>query len=97
MGIKRSIYYYQKKVNMAKIQKEILLKEKIQKIAYEHPYYGYRRITAQLHRDNIKVNHKRVIRIMRQLGTQGRIKRRYTLVRLQDMSNKKLQDIGNTF
>lgn len=64
MDIKRSTYYYQKKVNMAKIQQETLLKEKIQQIAYSHPYYGYRRITAQLHREKIKVNHKRVLRMM---------------------------------
>jgi len=77
MDIKRSTYYYQKKVNMAKIQQEILLKEKIQQIAYEHPYYGYRRITAQLKRENMTINHKRVLRIMRELGIQGRIKRKY--------------------
>jgi putative transposase len=62
---------------MAKIQQETLLKEKIQQIAYEHPYYGYRRMTAQLHRENIKVNHKRVIRMMQELGFKGRIKRKY--------------------
>jgi len=44
MDIKKSTYYYQKKANMAKMQQEILLKEKIQQIAYEHPYYSYRRI-----------------------------------------------------
>jgi len=77
MGIKRSTFYYQKKVNMTKIQQEILLKEKIQKIAYRHPYYGYRRITAQLHRENMTINHKRVLRMMRELGIQARIKRKY--------------------
>jgi len=77
MGIKRSTFYYQKKMNMAKIQQETLLKEKIQQIAYQYPYYGYRRITAQLHRENIKVNHKRVLKIMRNLGIQARIKRSY--------------------
>jgi len=77
MDIKRSTYYYQKKVNMAKIQQETLLKEKIQQIAYEHPYYGYRRITAQLHREKIKVNHKRVVQMMRELGIKGGIKRKY--------------------
>ena len=79
MGIKRSTYYYHKKVNIPKIQQEISLKERIQQIAYKHPYYGYRRITAQLHRENMTINHKRVLRMMRQLGIQGRIKRRYTV------------------
>ena len=77
MGIKRSTFYYQKKVNRTNIQQEISLKEKIQQIAYEYPYYGYRRITAQLHRENSKVNHKRVLRMMRELGIQARIKRKY--------------------
>ncbi len=78
MGIKRSAYYYQKKEDSANAQQEILLQEKIQRIAYQYPYYGYRRITAQLQRENFKVNHKRVLRIMRQLGIQARVKRRYT-------------------
>jgi len=77
MGINRSTYYYQVKNNKEQKQQEVFLKEKIQQIAYEHSYYGYRRITAQLHRDNIKVNHKRVLRIMRVLGIQARIKRKY--------------------
>ena len=78
MGIPRSTYYYPKKESSAKEQQEeLLLKEKIQEIAYQYPYYGYRRITAQLQREKIKANHKRVLRLMRQLGIQGRIKRRY--------------------
>ena len=77
MGIKRSTYYYQKKVNITKIQQEISLKERIQQIAYKHPYYGYRRITAQLHREKVSINHKRVLRMMRELGIHARIKRKY--------------------
>ena len=77
MGIQRSTFYYQKKVNIPKIQQEILLKEKIQQIACSHPYYGYRRITAQLKREKININHKRVLRMMRELGIQARIKRKY--------------------
>jgi len=38
----------------------------IQQIALEHRRrYGYRRITAELHRRGMQVNHKRVVRIMR--------------------------------
>ena len=77
MDIKRSTFYYQKKVNITRIQQEISLKERIQQIAFKHPYYGYRRITAQLKRENMTINHKRVLRIMRELGIQGRIKRKY--------------------
>jgi transposase InsO family protein len=39
---------------------------KMQKIALESPSYGYRRITAELQRRNFDVNHKRVLRMMRQ-------------------------------
>jgi putative transposase len=74
MDIKRSTFYYQRKDNQGKKQHEAFLKEKIQQIACEYLYYGYRRITAQLHRENMTINHKRVLQIMRELGIQGRIK-----------------------
>jgi len=77
MGIKRSTYYYKKKEDSAKEQQEILLQEKIQRIAYQYPYYGYRRITVQLHKENMTINHKRVLRLMRKMGIQARIKRKY--------------------
>jgi putative transposase len=42
------------------------LREQIQQVALESSYYGYRRITKQLHRQGITANHKRVLRLMRQ-------------------------------
>jgi putative transposase len=42
------------------------LRDAIQKIALKMPSYGYRRITAQLRRDDWIVNRKRVLRIMRE-------------------------------
>jgi len=45
-------------------------------VAAEWPTYGYRRITAQLHRQGWQVNHKRVQRLMRLMGLQAKIKRR---------------------
>ena len=44
---------------------EMELRDEMQKIALESPSYGYRRITAELHRRNFDVNHKRVLRMMR--------------------------------
>ena len=61
MGISRSTYYYKPKSKPSDMD----LAEKIEEIALDFPSYGYRRITAQLHRDDIKVNHKRVLRLMR--------------------------------
>lgn len=42
------------------------LRDAIQKIALEMPAYGYRRVTAELRRQGRTVNHKRVLRIMRE-------------------------------
>ena len=42
------------------------LRDTIQEISLEFIRYGYRRITAELHRRSIKVNHKKVLRIMRE-------------------------------
>jgi putative transposase len=42
------------------------LNNQIQEIASEFPYYGYRRITAEHRNRSYAVNHKRVLRIIRQ-------------------------------
>jgi len=42
------------------------LRDEIQKIALQMTAYGYRRVTAELHRRGRVVNHKRVHRIMRE-------------------------------
>lgn len=42
------------------------LKDKIQEISLEFIRYGYRRITAELHRRGIEINHKKVLKIMRE-------------------------------
>ena len=47
---------------------EARLREEITKLACQYGRYGYRRITALLHNDRWRVNHKRVERIWRQEG-----------------------------
>src|SRR5665648_139731 len=88
MGIKRSTLYYQQKDNLDKKIKETDIKNKIKDISYKHPYYGYRRITAQLRRDKVIVNHKRVLRMMRKMGIQGRIKHQYITTTNSKHNNK---------
>lgn len=39
------------------------LSEKIKAIAFQHPAWGYRMIMAELHKQGIRVNHKKVYRI----------------------------------
>jgi len=78
MDIRRSTLYYRAKDNLNKKIKEAdIIKDRIATISYKHPYYGYRRITAPLKREKVRINHKRVLRMIRELGIQGRIKRRY--------------------
>jgi len=45
---------------------EMELRDQMQKVALESPAYGYRRITYELQRRGFAVNHKRVLRMMRE-------------------------------
>jgi transposase InsO family protein len=58
--------YYNWKTQPVLQDKDAKLREAIQEIALEFIKYGYRRITADLHRKNWKVNSKKVLRIMRE-------------------------------
>ena len=58
--------YYRLKSGVTKEDNDLELREQIQQIALDWPAYGYRRITAELHRQAIVVNHKRVLRLMRE-------------------------------
>jgi len=51
---------------------ELEVRSAIQQIALEHRRrYGYRRIAAELHRRGMQINHKRVVRIMREDNLLG--------------------------
>jgi putative transposase len=79
MGISRSTYYYKPKKNLEKKKCDADIADAIEKICYEHPYYGYRRITAALKRMRIVVNHKKVLKIMKKMGLQCRKARRFAI------------------
>jgi putative transposase len=42
------------------------LRDEMQKVAVESPAYGYRRMTRELQRRGFEINHKRVLRMMRE-------------------------------
>lgn len=42
------------------------IRDQMQKVALESPAYGYRRITAELQQCGFAINHKRVLRMMRE-------------------------------
>ena len=47
-------------------QEETVVRDAIQRVSLAKRRYAYRRIAAQLRRDDLVVNHKRVLRLMRQ-------------------------------
>jgi putative transposase len=64
-GISRASYY-RWRAPPPSIPVEMELRDAIQQVALEFPAYGYRRITRELTRRGFAVNHKRVLRLMRQ-------------------------------
>lgn len=58
--------FYRSRLPRQGIPVEMEMRDEMQKIALQSPSYGYRRITAELRRRNFDVNHKRVLRMMRQ-------------------------------
>ncbi len=63
IGIPRSTLYRQRDMPA---EAETAVRDAIQRIALEMPFYGYRRITAELKRRGHTVNHKAVLRLMRE-------------------------------
>lgn len=72
MEISRSTYYYKPKDSLAKQKRDADIADAIEKIAYDFPSYGYRRVTASLKRQGMVVNHKKVSKIMKNMGIQCR-------------------------
>ena len=64
-SVNRAGYYrWRAPVNTSPMEMEV--RDKMQQVALESPAYGYRRITAELKRRGLEVNHKRVLRLMRE-------------------------------
>lgn len=58
--------YYRHWAASAPRQEETGVCDAIQRLALAHPHYGYRRIAVLLRREGLAVNHKRVLRLMRE-------------------------------
>jgi putative transposase len=77
MRLSRSSYYYKSKsLSPERMEAEADLRGKIEAICLEYTRYGYRRVTHELRYRGSHVNHKRVLRIMRENGLLCRVKRR---------------------
>lgn len=62
--VNRAGYYRHWKASAPR-QEETAARDAVQRVALANRRYGYRRIAAQLRRDGLVVNHKRVLRLMR--------------------------------
>ena len=64
-GLSRASFYRSRTPRQAS-PVEMEIRDELQKTAVEWPAYGYRRITAELQHRGLAVNHKRVLRMMRE-------------------------------
>lgn len=67
LELSRAQYYRHAKSRTLGDQ-DLEMRQAIQQIVIQMPAYGYRRITAQLGRQGIVANHKRVLKLMREDG-----------------------------
>jgi transposase InsO family protein len=77
LGVSRSWYYHRLGHAETIPAADIALRDSIEEIVLEFPGYGYRRVTHALARDGWTVNHKRVLRIMREESLLYQLKRRF--------------------
>jgi putative transposase len=78
MKLQRSSYYYKPKLQSPERKEaEADLMDKIEAICLEYNRYGYRRVTHELRYRGYHVNHKKVLRIMRESDLLCRVKRKW--------------------
>jgi transposase InsO family protein len=76
MKLARSSFYYKPRDKDAGKKADADLRGRIETICLGFPRYGYRRVTYQLKREGKRVNHKKVLRLMRESDLLCRVKRR---------------------
>jgi putative transposase len=64
-GVSRAGYYRHWSASAPR-QEETFVRDAVQRMALAHAHYGYRRIAAAMRREGVVVNHKRVLRLMRE-------------------------------
>jgi putative transposase len=75
-GVSRS-WYYEHPTPEEKAAEDLELRDAIEGIVLEFPGYGYRRVAKELHRRGWALNHKRVLRVMRQESLLCQLRRRF--------------------
>jgi len=78
MKLARSSFYYQPKgKSSGQMKAEADLRDRVETICLGFPRYGYRRVTYQLKREGKQVNHKKVLRLMRESDLLCRVRRKW--------------------
>jgi transposase InsO family protein len=75
MDIARSTFYYRRKALSSENGAD--LTDHIEAICLEFPGYGYRRVTKQLQHEGKVINHKKVLRLMRESDLLCRVRRKW--------------------
>jgi putative transposase len=78
MNLSMSSFYYKPKGNgPERMKTEADLRDRIEAICLEFPRYGYRRVTHELRHKGCHVNHKKVLKIMRESDLLCRVRCRW--------------------
>ena len=78
MNLARSSFYCKSRARSPERMKvEADLRDSIEAICLEFPRYGYRRVTHQLKHEGWQINHKKVLRLMRESDLLCHIKRKW--------------------
>jgi putative transposase len=72
-------WYYERLTQAESTDEDIALRDHIERIILEFPGYGYRRVTHELARQGNPVNHKHVLRIMREECLLCHLKKKYVI------------------
>jgi transposase InsO family protein len=78
VGVGRTWYYTHPSPEQIAAQ-DTALRDAIERLVLEFPGYGYRRVTKALQRDGWAINHKRVLRVMRQEALLCQLQRRFVV------------------
>lgn len=78
LGISRSGYYKLQRPRFA-VEPDSEVCNIIKEIVLDYPYYGYRRVTKELHRQGQQINHKKVLRIMKE-NNLLRVRKKFRLM-----------------
>ena len=82
MRIPRSTFYYRSKGKfLEKIEEDMDIEDEIERVCLGFPRYGYRRVTKEFQRRKWRVDHKRVLRIMRENDFLCRMRKKFNVER----------------